>query len=152
MGVLPFLLLFFPFFNALAGRVSKLKIAGFEFEFGKEVLAAVESSQAQVEHMSLAFGEGRGLLYGKANLSTFSSTLSRYQHNPRKRVILVLDVSESEQISLPMLLFQIVVMNSFVDLRAILFIDSSETQLDAKLIGTLSANRLRRAEHCCSAA
>jgi|SRR5882672_87609 len=138
VGVLPFLLLFFPFFNALASRVSKLKIAGVEFEFGKEVLAAVESSGAQVDYIDFAFREGRELLYGKANLSTFTATVSRYQNNPRKRVILVLDVSQSEQISLPMLLFQVVVMSSLLDLRAILFIDSSESRLDGKLIGALS--------------
>ena len=135
ISILPLLFLFVPPFQHLLERISSVKIQGVEIGFQKAIEESVR--EPETEQVTLTIDRGREVMYGKANLEEFLRTVRRYLPNRSTRLVVSIDLQDGDGIYLPMVYFQSCHLRQLFDLRAFLFIDSRQDNIERKVLGTI---------------
>lgn len=135
IGVIPLLLLFVPLFENLFERVSSVKVAGVEVEFGQAIARSIAPAESEMVHPKLDLG--REMVYEKASLDEFVGLVGQHYPQRTKRLVLAVDLKQGSDISIPMLYFQAMHLANFFDLRAFLFLDTRHEESEAKILGTI---------------
>lgn len=140
-SILLFFLIFFEEVRAFVDRISSVRIGDFELAFRKAVKESVEEELASVIEISLDERD----IHEKAGVDQLARWVSQFLTRPGKKVVMRVQVQEIPTVDLPMLYFQVKLLDEFFNLRAVLFIDGSLPSLASHVLGTISPGPLLRA-------